>query len=190
MSIYQYRSWKLFANLSVNYVFSFLLSISLLYQIFFSLFSFLFPRYWKYKIVPGDWTKFYFICLCNEEGDRKENWNLHSFGQFNQGFGREKDENRADLCSRSIVFSVEGSRPWCYILVVKMEGIWKGEGWESRRFMFAFYSIFIWRRPPLMFHLSRQKERDLEEWRIRITQICTCVLLHFHLRATTFDVPS
>ena len=27
-----------------------------------------------------------------------------------QGFGREKDENRADLCLRSIVFSFESGR--------------------------------------------------------------------------------
>ena len=152
MSIYQYRSWKLFANLNVNYVFSFFIIFTSISD-FFSLFFFF--RYWKYKIVPGDLKIFYFICLCNEEGDRKENWNLYSFRQFNQGSGREKDENRADLCSRSIVFSVEGSQPWCYVLVVKMEEIWKGEGWESRRFMFAFYSIFIWRRPPLDFETPK-----------------------------------
>ena len=35
-------------------------------------------------------------------------------------------------------------------------GIWKEEGWESRRFMFAFYCILFWKRPPLMFHSSYQ----------------------------------
>ena len=34
--------------------------------------------------------------------------------------------------------------------------ILKWEGWESRRFMLAFYCIFFWKRPPLMFHLSYQ----------------------------------
>ena len=29
---------------------------------------------------------------------------------YRQGFGREKDENRADLCLRSIVFSFESGR--------------------------------------------------------------------------------
>ena len=37
-----------------------------------------------------------------------------------EGFGREKDENRADLCLRSIVFSFESSRLTCSILVIKM----------------------------------------------------------------------
>ena len=35
-------------------------------------------------------------------------------------------------------------------------GIWKGEGWESHRFMFAFYGILFWKRLPLMFHPSYQ----------------------------------
>ena len=38
----------------------------------------------------------------------------------------------------------------------KKPRIWKGEGLESRRFMLAFYCIFRWKRPPLMFHLSYQ----------------------------------
>ena len=33
-------------------------------------------------------------------------------------------------------------------------GIWKGEGWESRTFMFAFYCIFFWKSPLLLFHPS------------------------------------
>ena len=33
-------------------------------------------------------------------------------------------------------------------------GIWKGNGWESRRFMLAFYSILFWKRLPLMFYPS------------------------------------
>ena len=33
-------------------------------------------------------------------------------------------------------------------------GIWKGEGWESHRFMFVFYCIFFWKWPPLLFHPS------------------------------------
>ena len=49
-----------------------------------------------------------------------EKKNLHSLGQFNQGFGREKDENHADLCLRSIVFSFESGRIRCSILVIKM----------------------------------------------------------------------
>ena len=59
-------------------------------------------------MVPGDCNIFCFICMCNEDYDRKKN--LHNFGQFNQGFGREKDENHADLCLRSIVFSFESGR--------------------------------------------------------------------------------
>ena len=35
-------------------------------------------------------------------------------------------------------------------------GIWKGEGWVSRRFMFTFYWIFFWKWLPLMFHVSYQ----------------------------------
>ena len=35
-------------------------------------FSF-FSRYWKYKIVPDDCNVFCFICLCNEDYDRKKN---------------------------------------------------------------------------------------------------------------------
>ena len=39
---------------------------------YFSLFLFLFPRYTsKYIIVPGDCDIFCFICLCNEDYDRK-----------------------------------------------------------------------------------------------------------------------
>ena len=38
-------------------------------------------------------------------------------------------------------------------------GILKGEGWESRRFIFAVYCIFVfvfWKQPSLMFHVSYQ----------------------------------
>ena len=37
-----------------------------------------------------------------------------------QGFGRETDENRADLCLRPVVFSFESGCILCSILVVKM----------------------------------------------------------------------
>ena len=37
-----------------------------------------------------------------------------------QGFGREKDENRADLCLRPVVFSFESGCILCPILVIKM----------------------------------------------------------------------
>ena len=46
------------------------------FYFYFRLFQFtifLFPRYWKYKIVPGDCNIFCFICLCNEGYDRKKN---------------------------------------------------------------------------------------------------------------------
>ena len=39
----------------------------------FSLFFSFFPRYWKYTIVSGD-CNFFFICLCNENYDRKKNY--------------------------------------------------------------------------------------------------------------------
>ena len=35
-------------------------------------------------------------------------------------------------------------------------GIWKREGWELYRFVTAFYRIFCWKRPPLMFYPSYQ----------------------------------
>ena len=35
-------------------------------------------------------------------------------------------------------------------------GIWKEEGWELRRFMFALCCIFFWKRSSLMFHPSYQ----------------------------------
>ena len=35
-------------------------------------------------------------------------------------------------------------------------GIWEREGWKYCRFMFAFYSILFWKRPPLMFHPNYQ----------------------------------
>ena len=38
----------------------------------------------------------------------------------------------------------------------KEPGIWKGEGWESRKFVLAFYCIFFWERLSLMFHPSYQ----------------------------------
>ena len=37
-----------------------------------------------------------------------------------------------------------------------LAGIWKGEGGESLRFMFAFYCIFFWKRSPLIFHRKYQ----------------------------------
>ena len=37
-----------------------------------------------------------------------------------QGFEREKDENRADLCLSSIVFPFERGRLWCCVPVIKM----------------------------------------------------------------------
>ena len=37
------------------------------------------------------------------------------------GIGREKDENRGDLCLRSIVFFFESSCRWCSILVMTQE---------------------------------------------------------------------
>ena len=48
-----------------------------------------------------------YVCVMRIMIEKK---NLHNFGQFNQGFGREKDENHADLCLRSIVFSFESGR--------------------------------------------------------------------------------
>ena len=37
--------------------------------------------------------------------------------------------------------------------IFRVPGLWKWEGWESRRFMLAFYCIFFWKWPPLIFHL-------------------------------------
>ena len=39
---------------------------------------------------------------------------------LNQGFGRERDENREDLYLRSIAFLFQVSRLWNSILVIKM----------------------------------------------------------------------
>ena len=43
------------------------------------------------------------------KNDNKQK-NLKKKRKFNQGFGREKDENRADLCLCSIVFSFKSGR--------------------------------------------------------------------------------
>ena len=47
-------------------------------------------------------------------------WSWWYWLMWIQGFGREKDENRADLCLCSIAFSFESNRLWCSILVIKV----------------------------------------------------------------------
>ena len=66
---------KIFEYLSINYVFPFLLVVLILFQIVLVYF-FLFPRYWKYTIVPGDCNKFCFIWLCNDDYDIKKLFNF------------------------------------------------------------------------------------------------------------------
>ena len=44
----------------------------------------------------------------------------YDVSQFTQGFGREKDENRSDICLSSFAFSFESGSLGYSILVIKM----------------------------------------------------------------------
>ena len=88
---------------------------NLTYTIFFSFLL----NFKKFAIISSSITFTIFFVMRFECKNRKI-VQVHIYASLRQGFGREKDGNRVNLCFRSIVLSFESGRFLCYILVIKM----------------------------------------------------------------------
>ena len=64
--------------------------------------------------------RIYKVWILEELNPRQSKLIKKKMVDVKQEIGREKDENRAELCLRSIVFSFASSHLWCSILVIKM----------------------------------------------------------------------
>ena len=64
--------------------------------------------------------RIYKVWILEESNPRQSKLIKHKMVDVKQEIGREKDENRAELCLSSVVFSFASSHLWCSILVIKV----------------------------------------------------------------------